>query len=328
MNPLLSMWSPAGPRGRLSVLIFHRVLATPDPLFPSEICARRFDDICSWLARGFHVLPLARAAALLRDGRLPSRAACITFDDGYADNHDVALPILQRHGLTATFFIATGFLDGGRMWNDTVIEALRLTGRDAIDLQETGLSGLGRLPTSSLTERRSAIQQILNAAKYLQPDQRLQAVSKVAIAAGVELPTDLMMQSGQVTALHAAGMEIGGHTVTHPILAVLDREKARQEINAGRDRLQALTQSRVSVFAYPNGRPGEDYDAATVELVRQSGFDAAVTTAWGAAARHTDLLQIPRFTPWDRKPWRFGLRMAMNLRRPVQPQTVPAGLAQ
>ena len=117
--------SPGQRNGRLSILIFHRVLAQVDPLFPEEVDAARFDVICGWLRRWFNVLPLDAAVRRLRDGSLPRRAAAITFDDGYADNHDIALPILKKHGLPSTFFIATGFLDGGCMWNDTVIEAIR-----------------------------------------------------------------------------------------------------------------------------------------------------------------------------------------------------------
>lgn len=71
------------------------------------------------------VLARAEAVRALAEHRLPTRALAITFDDGYADNHDVALPILRRLALPATFFTATGFLDGGCMFNDIVIEAVR-----------------------------------------------------------------------------------------------------------------------------------------------------------------------------------------------------------
>ncbi len=100
---------------RLSILIFHRVTPEADPLFPNEMQARRFEVLCAMLARDYQVLTLARAVRLRQQARLPPRALVITFDDGYADNATHALPILQRHGLAATFFVSTGFLDGGRM---------------------------------------------------------------------------------------------------------------------------------------------------------------------------------------------------------------------
>lgn len=313
MTPLLTLLSPAGRRARLSTLIFHRVLVEPDALFPHELHARRFDSICSWLARDFNVLPLDRAVRLLKEGRLPARAAAITFDDGYADNESIAMPILQRHGLHATFFIASGFLDGGRMWNDTVIEAVRATRSDSLDLTGLGVQGLGIVSAATVPERSAAIDQIVKTVKYLPPAERLQVVERIARVAAVELSTDLMMRSDQVQSLAAAGMGIGGHTMSHPILAGLAAQEVHAEVDGNRRRLQALAQREITLFAYPNGRPGQDYDESTVAHVRGMKFEAAVSTAWGTSDSTTDLFQLPRFTPWDQTRLRFGLRMARNL---------------
>ena len=144
----LRFLSPSGAGARLSVVLFHRVLAAPDPLFPDDIDQARFRKICDWLATWFTVLPLDQALRQQADGCLPARALSITFDDGYADNHEVALPILQRHALAATFYVATGFLDGGRMWNDTVIEAVRACKRPALDASHLGIDGLTSLQTT------------------------------------------------------------------------------------------------------------------------------------------------------------------------------------
>jgi peptidoglycan/xylan/chitin deacetylase (PgdA/CDA1 family) len=130
------------------------------------------------------------------------------------------------------------------------------------------------------------------------------------------LPDDLMMRSEQVVQLHAAGMEIGGHTVRHPILRVLPDAEARAEIAEGRERLQEVIGAPVSVFAYPNGRPGEDYDARHVEMVRQMGFAGAVSTSPRVALRTDDAFELPRFTPWDRNAARWvGRLLHQRLRR-------------
>ena len=81
---------------RLSILIFHRVLKTPDPLFPEEPDAAHFETLVRCVAGAFNVMPLAQAVAALREDRLPVSALSITFDDGYADNQQIAAPILQR----------------------------------------------------------------------------------------------------------------------------------------------------------------------------------------------------------------------------------------
>jgi peptidoglycan/xylan/chitin deacetylase (PgdA/CDA1 family) len=302
-------------RERLSIVIFHRVLPVADPLFPDDVDIVRFGEICSWLAAWFNVLPLDEAVERLDRGSLPRRALAITFDDGYADNHDHAMPILRAHGLSATFFIATGFLDGGRMWNDTVVESIRRCKQTSLDIADIGLVGIERLDLSSPTARRKSLGQVLDAAKYLLPPLRQQAVDRMAELAGVTLPGDLMMSSAQVRAMAAGGMQIGAHTVSHPILARLDAAQARHELSRSKSELESLLGRPVTLLAYPNGRPGRDYLARDVDLARQAGFRAAVSTAYGAARAGDGrgLHQLPRFTPWDRSRGAFGLRLLRNL---------------
>lgn len=303
--------SPAGPQARLSVLIFHRVAQQVDPLFPDEVDARRFDEILGWVRKWFNVLPLDAAVDQLAIGALPPRALAITFDDGYADNHDIALPILVRHGLSATFFVATNFLDGGRMWNDTIIEAIRRFRGDRFDLEALGL---GCADTSSLTARRSLIPRLLEALKHLPPARRASLTEEIASRCANALPDDLMMTSTQLRALRRAKMTIGAHTLSHPILATLDPKSAWEEIEGSKHRLETLVGERVTLFAYPNGKPDRDYRTEHVEMVRAAGYKAAVSTAPGIASGQGDLLQLPRFTPWDRSEFRFGLRLLANLR--------------
>jgi peptidoglycan/xylan/chitin deacetylase (PgdA/CDA1 family) len=313
MRWLLDKVSPPGARGRLTILIFHRVLPTSDPLLPDVDDAHRFDLMCGWLRRWFNVLALDLAIRRLAERSLPERSLAITFDDGYADNLEVALPILLRHGLSATFFISTGFLDGGRMWNDTVIEAVRGTPHEALELHDIAGTELGSYPLHGIDDKRRAIDTIIAAIKYLPQACRDDVVTAIAARAGAPLPDQLMMRSDQVVALHRAGMQIGGHTVTHPILAELDADQAYAEVSEGKRRLEELTGAPLRLFAYPNGRPDRDYSARTVRIVRETGFEAAVTTAWGAAGAQTDPFQLPRFTPWDRTSFRFGLRIARTL---------------
>jgi len=107
-------------------------------------------------------------------------------------------------------------------------------------------------------------------------------------------------------------MEIGGHTVDHPILRLLDERQARAEIAGGKRRLEEITGAPVTLFAYPNGKPGQDYGPRDVELVREAGFVAAMSTMAGIADRASDVFQVPRATPWDRSPSRFGARLLVN----------------
>ncbi|WP_291914479.1 polysaccharide deacetylase family protein [Accumulibacter sp.] len=298
---------------RLSILIYHRVHARPDSLFPHEPDTRSFDQRMRFVARSFNVLSLGEAVHHLAAGTLPPRALAITFDDGYADNAEVALPILRRHGLTATFFVATGFLDGGRMWNDSVIECLRTSTKPALDLEAFGL---GRLPLPELSDRRAAIEQLLPRIKYLTLAQREEAVVQLQAITGVAaLPADLMMRTDQIRALHSAGMEIGAHTVRHPILASLTLAEAEIEIVEGKRCLEAMVDAPVDVFAYPNGKPGQDYQAEHVKLVEKVGFRGAVTTSRGVAQTGDDLFQLPRYTPWGNALPVWSMRLLAHQRR-------------
>lgn len=301
--------APGGPDARLSILMYHRVLPEPDPLLPGQMHAELFDTHMRSLRAHFNCLPLGDAVERLGEGRLPPRAACVTFDDGYRDNVDVALPILRRHEVPAIFFIATGYLDGGRMFNDTVIEAIRGAKVDRIDLADLDA---GTLPLISLEERRAAVSTCLKAAKYRGFQARSDFVAELARRSGAVLPGNLMMDSPHVKVLADAGMEIGAHTVNHPILLNVDDDLARREIRDSKRQLEVMTGRPVTLFAYPNGVPGKDYGATHVGMVREAGFRAAVSTSAGVSTPRTELHQLPRFTPWDRTSARFALRLLRN----------------
>ena len=295
---------------RLSVLVYHRVLREADPLRPSEPTAVEFESRMRWLKANFNVMALADGVAGLKSGNLPARAIAITFDDGYRDNYEIAMPILMRLGLSATFFVATGYLDGGRMFNDTVIETARQARGDNLDLVDFGL---GSHPIATDAQRVAAATAIIAKVKYLPSEHRTEMADRIAVRVRAKLPDDLMMTSEHLEAMHRAGMQIGGHTVMHPILTSVDPATARREISTGRSHLERIIGSQVRLFAYPNGRPDQDYTSEHARLVRELGFDAAFSTARGAACYGADRLQIPRFTPWDRPQWKFGLRMAQTI---------------
>jgi len=307
----MSLLSPAGGRGRLSILIFHRVLAEPDALFADLPTAERFETTMRWVASWFNVLPLRDAIDRLFAGTIPSRALAITFDDGYADNERIAAPILRRLRMTATFFVSTGFLDGGCMWNDRVIEAIRACDSDDITIEPVGLRGL---PLATVADRRRAIAAVLSAIKHLEPARRLAAVDAVVAAAGGPPAPAPMMQPAQVRNLRSLGMDVGAHTVHHPILTRLAPVAAFDEMQQSKRQLEGMLGEPVPLFAYPNGVPGQDYAPEHTAMARECGFAGAVSTSWGAASIRSDRFQLPRFTPWDRDRWRWGARLLLNLR--------------
>lgn len=308
----LSVMSPAGPRGRLNILIFHRVLAEPDPISPDTPDATAFESQMRWVRDWFNVLPLEQAVQRLAEGTVPARAAAITFDDGYADNEEIAAPILQRLGMTATFFISTGYLAGDIMWNDRVIEAVRGSTVSELDLRRYGLASYD---LSTLPARRASIDALLGEIKRLEPERRRALADTIVAKSRSPRPPALMMRPHQLRSLRRMGMTIGAHTVSHPILTRLPLEQARDEIVGSKQALEQMLDETVTLFAYPNGVPDHDYAAEHAALVRECGFSCAVSTSWGAASMQSDRYQLPRFTPWDRSRLRYGARLLANLRR-------------
>lgn len=301
---LTALMSPGKLRARHVNLIFHRVLPVADPLLPDEPDHAWFARLIAMLARRYNVLSLAEAIDAAAQATLPRASLSITFDDGYADNYTEALPILREHGVPATFFIATGYLDGGRMWNDSVIETVRQLADGEHDLSEFAM---GVVVICGMDTRRQLVSRLLAAWKHLPAMQRQQRVDAFSERAQ-NLPSRLMMTRAQLRDLaDQPGMEIGAHTRSHPILAAQDPAAAYADIVTGRDDLREILGSTPRLFAYPNGKPGRDYGPEHAAMVRKLGFRAAVATRWGAMTSTTDPFNIPRFTPWRRNLTRFSI---------------------
>ena len=297
-------------RPRLPILIYHRVLEDPDPMRPEAMDAALFARQIAFIASSFRILPLSEAIGLLEDGRLPPRALSITVDDGYEECATLMLPILQSYGVTATFFVATGPLDGEPIWNDRIIEALRVAPDESLDLRDHGLADYD---LSGVAQRAKSARQLIERLKRLPAWTRRKVVEEIT----ARVPQDAMprmLSREQIRTLYQAAMGIGSHTRTRPILTRIPPEDAQREIQAGKRTLEEIIGAEVDLFAYPNG----DYTMEHIEMARQLGIRAAVSTFPGAAAPDTDRYQLPRFTPWDTQTAKFGLRLLWNQFAPVK----------
>ncbi|MDX3772870.1 polysaccharide deacetylase family protein [Chromatiaceae bacterium AAb-1] len=294
---------------KLTTLIYHQVLPEKDPIRPFEPDITAFGQQMKWVKQHFNVLSATEALACLQQGALPPRSLLITFDDGYRNNATHALPVLQHYGLNAVFFIASDFLHGGIMWNDIVLEALRIWPQTRLDLSQWQL---GIHPLTSPQQRLTTALQLLPLIKYRPLAERRQLTDY--LARQVTLPRNLMMDDSHLRQLQQAGMEIGGHTCSHPILSSLTQSEARQQIVQNKQYLETLLQQPLLWFAYPNGKPGKDYTTETRTLLQQAGYQAAFSTSVGVAEPATDRYQLPRYTPWRRNQYGFLLQLLNNYR--------------
>jgi len=304
MGDMIS-WSGIGD-GRICIVNYHRILKSFDPLLESEPDIESFRWQMQVLAECFNVLPVHDALHALATHSLPPRAVCITFDDGYRSIHDFALPILKEFNLPATVFVTTGYIDAGNMWNDRILEAIRAVPNSQIDLRDMGLN-VYQLQT--INDRKRAINMLTEDAKYLPPEERQDLISKLEHLSGAVFEDRLMLSREMLCALVDQGIEIGAHTISHPILTRLDNSSARHEIEGGKKQLEKIIAKPVRLFAYPNGKTGVDFDERHVAMARDAGFDAAFTTAFGAVTEKDNLYQIPRCRPWDATAFFYALRL-------------------
>lgn len=190
---------------------------------------------------------------------LPSRGrgnyAMVTFDDGYRDNYEYALPALKSAGLPAVFFIATGFIDRPHMsWWDEISWMVRNS-----KAQQIGPSPTLPITVSLSGYRQPAIETVLSLYKKLPPDVTGQFLNDLGEACGtgrapVELAEKEWMTWDMVREMHKAGMLIGGHTVNHPVLANLSRFEQEHEIEGCANALQQQLGEPMRLFSYPRGK--------------------------------------------------------------------------
>lgn len=307
LKSILTFSSGRRQNQKLIILIYHRVLNEPDFMYSYTVDKEKFNWQMALLASEFNVLSLSDALNLLDSGLLPPRAVCITFDDGYADNYFNALPILKKYNLPATFFIVSGMLNQDRMWCDDVVEAIRLYPEPVMDLSALGLGGVS---IANRDEKARVALQVVKSVKYLPLSER-HARCRAIAGVVADMPTKMMLTSGQLKSLCAAdGMEIGSHTVNHPILKNMPNAEWQHEILNCKTQLETLLNKPVRYFAYPNGRLYDDYGFEQRDFVEKCGYEAALSTEWRCVSAGTDWFQLPRFTPWDDSPNRFMLRMA------------------
>ncbi len=293
------------------ILIYHRVNPRPSPFAIDVNPPDRFRMQMEHVAKHYRVLPLEDLWRRSRDGSLPPRSVAVTFDDGYADNHDFALPILQRLGLPATVFLVTGCIGTGVIpWHDRVLAAFERTTRT-----EAVLPGSPEpVRWDGLAARRAAAFRVLVALKPMDEADRLAGVARVEAALDAAAPANgadgpLMLGWDQVRAMHRGGFAIGSHTVTHPILSRQTTERVQDEVTRSKRAIEEAIGEPVTLFAYPNGRP-EDYNQETIDLVRRAGYRVAVTTTFGANEPGDDPLLWKRGTPWETDLPRFALKLS------------------
>ncbi len=313
-RPVLQLLS----RDKLSVFLFHKIPLQLDPLVPQDVSLTEFEYLLDSVLSQFQIISLEDGVQGLTTGRLPPRAACITFDDGYADWLPGMAPALERRNMHATLFITAGQFDGRPLWHERIAQAVRQLTVPTLDLR---FPAIPPIDVSSMKARQMAVSRLERALKYMTLQMREELLLRLETAASVRPEDVACMSVDQLRELDRRGFAIGAHTYDHPILDYCNQEVAVREIGGVREILEGLIASPVRMFAYPNGRPHVDFSSHHVAIVKRAGYTSAVTTQWGVAEIGTSVYQIPRFTPWGNDPLRFMLQLGRNLM--TAPERVP-----
>jgi peptidoglycan/xylan/chitin deacetylase (PgdA/CDA1 family) len=276
---------------RLTILAWHNVEATW--CYPAAAGAgvRGLRRQLQWLGRVANVVRLERALGDLEAGRpLPQRAVAVTFDDGYRDVLDLAVPILERLRLPATFFLVPGLLSGEvRAWWELLGWAFANAGADTVRFGERDLPVRGPRGRESYHWLSDRLRQLGRAER----DQATRELVDRLRPAGQPRDRELFMDWLAAKELVERGFEVGSHSNYH---AVLSREPAAEQVRdltTARERLEGGLGVPARLLAYPSGQPGE-YDSDTVRAAELAGHSHAFTTDAGWNSPSTPRLEARR----------------------------------
>ena len=272
----------------IDILLHHRIANPNDPAyfgFKGNISATpaEFSRQLDYLQRYHSVVSLAQFEAWLMEGvALPPRPVLITFDDGYADNHDVALPELRKRSLPAVLFLATGYVgDRQTFFWDGVADAFART-----EHRNPAVPLLGTVDLGSAAARDQAIRRWIESAKTIDGSLLGPALADLGRALGCELaarpPRRTHVDWDEVRALADGGFAICAHTVNHPILARVPLSVVEQEVFRSAREIEQHLGRVERTFAYPNGRL-QDFLPEHEALLAKLGFVAALRSDGGLA---------------------------------------------
>ena len=299
-----------------SFLLYHSVGSSG--VFQDNIVREDlFREQIAFLRKKYKVVPLTDILDHLQSGkRVPSNYVAITFDDGYRDNWETALPILKEAGMTATFFPTVDVVENGEPFFYDVIHAIV----QKSDMPEIHVKIKGREKVFSLKnpqDKEDAILRIVLEIRKERPEERREFIETLRDACAVrgnikDNLKDLYMTISHVRDLERNGMEIGSHTLTHPNLPTLTENELAREVENSKKRLETILGKSIKGFSYPFGKRA-NFNDQVLSKTRGAGYKYAVSTEYGKVSGNTDMFLLPR----------IGVRNASLCRLKVNLMGVP-----
>lgn len=262
------------------IFMYHRFSPKGD-LSAGKIDSSTFMWQMEELSRGWNVMTLSEYAGFLRKGaRPPSYTVVLTVDDGYRDFYMYAYPLLKKQTLKATFFPSINFLDGKWLWWDRINYALDKTQKKKFFFGFSGKSF--ELDLTTYPKRIGSWLKLSNFCTSVGNDIKWDMISKLEKDLEIKLPPAppeeyQAISWDELKEVHSNGIEIGSHTLDHPIMSKISIETLKGELAISKDRLEGFLGAEVESFCYPNGMP-DDINDTVCENVENAGYKAAVVS--------------------------------------------------
>lgn len=296
-------------RKNITVLMLHGVMATHEkvswnPLRP-QLSPGEFKRVLKILSEYYNFITVEQCVDML-EGRIPliDNALLITFDDGYRNNIDYALPICELLGIKPVLFVATGHVDSGLpFWFDRLDFALQQNMGELISFEYQGVKYC--FDATSRQALKISYQAFRDHCKQeydddIQMNQLFNALSEMlerrAGKALHEISTDddwsAIASWGQLRdAVKTGRLDVASHTVDHWRVDSLLEEKALTQLQQSKMRIEQELDQKCHYFCYPNG----NYDDLTISLLKTSGYRAAFSTDVGLCEVKGNLMKLKRF---------------------------------
>ena len=279
-------------RDKALILMYHRFRAEADGISTSARC---FAEQLDYLIEHYKIVPLSVLAGYLKSGApVPRGLAAVTIDDGYRDCFDIAYPILRERNIPATAFVVTDFVDQATwLWTDKV---RYLTSRASSSLLEAHIDDHSlRIKLDGHISRLKGAEQVNTELKLIADEAKDNAIREIAASLEVPLPDVppaefFPLTWEQVREMDSNGIEIGSHTVTHPILTKISGERLRYELGESRARLEFELGRKVELLGYPNG----DHNREVQLEAARAGYKCAVTADYGLNNATSNPLALKR----------------------------------
>lgn len=288
---------------KLAIFLFHGVISKNLKSIRNynnkHITKKRFSNIIGSLVRTGNPVSMAEVIEYCNGKVLPERSFAITFDDGFKNNLDNGLPILEKYNVPATIYITTNFIETNQMsWIDRIEWAFEK--KDAFNLNLPWNNFYSKV--SSYKIKKEILEQIRDKVKRnnefdpnsLADDIQLQLNLPLTYTSSSELDQKLLWKDLKIL-ISNPKITIGGHTHTHRILSYLNNNDLEYEISNSINLIKKNLKLNCVHYSYPEGLE-YCYNKNVISYLKKNGILCCPTALHGLNRKHSDPFQLKRIT--------------------------------